>query len=552
MTVAIDYVIDKNPEFLREVFGLQVAIFNWMRAYLRYSRSEKIVFLIDKVNAWHEVLDIGKEVGIDSNRLVAYDRRFVQENYNHLTTVFRPDPVAQEILWRRETLTGPGYNFCGLAHAISGLETGVLLEQYCLAPTDRSDAIICPSEAVKKAIRSFLDTYGDYLEQRFGAPYRCPIQLPVIPLGIDVEKFTDFGSADKRSDERQKLGLEDHEIMVLWVGRLSHAIKAHPLSMFQAVERAAQITGAKVHFVMLGYFAVETDEPHFQNLAQDICRTAKVTFIRNRDERFPHGLWAAADIFLSLVDNMQESFGLTPIESMAAGLPRVISDWDGYRDSVTHGEDGFLVTTRQPPPGTGRDLSSLLLDGRDQYGGYLAKTAMSVSVDQEMAAQYLAQLIVNKDLRHRMAAKAQTRARAHYDWSKIIPAYESFWADMASQRQKDHAQRKPVQWAAIPPQVPDPYTMYAAYPTHALRDTDQLRLAVSTDTVKQLWKHEINILSLDVLILPEQATQLINFVATEGPIPIAALFRRFTSLDRATLWRTIGWLIKLGVFAVNS
>ena len=127
-------------------------------------------------------------------------------------------------------------------------------------------------------------------------------------------------------------------------------IKAHPLSMFQAAERAAELTGAPVHLVMLGYFAVEGDRQHFEKLAADVCRKAKVTFVPNLDPRFPDGLWAAGDIFISLVENMQESFGLTPIEAMAAGLPRVISDWDGYRDSVTHGEDGFLVTTRHHRP----------------------------------------------------------------------------------------------------------------------------------------------------------------------------------------------------------
>ena len=45
------------------------------------------------------------------------------------------------------------------------------------------------------------------------------------------------------------------------------------------------------------------------------CAHAKVHFIASDDTRFPDGLWAAGDIFLSLVDNIQESFGLTPIES---------------------------------------------------------------------------------------------------------------------------------------------------------------------------------------------------------------------------------------------
>ena len=266
--IAIDYVIGKNPETLREVFGLQVAIFNWMKAFFRYGSQEKITFLIDDVKAWKEVEQVATDVGLDPKRLQAFDRRFVQENYGHITTVFRADPVAQEILWRRETVPGGGYNFCGLAHAISGLETGALLEQYCLAPTEPTDAIVSPSRAVQAAIRAFLDMYGDYISKRFNTTYRCPIQLPVIPLGIDVEKFERMSAPDKRAEQRQKLGLSDNDIVLLWVGRLSHAIKAHPLAMFQAAERAAELTGATVHLVMLGYFVPESDEQHFKNLAK--------------------------------------------------------------------------------------------------------------------------------------------------------------------------------------------------------------------------------------------------------------------------------------------
>jgi len=61
----------------------------------------------------------------------------------------------------------------------------------------------------------------------------------------------------------------------------------------------------------------------------------------------------AGDIFLSLIDNMQESFGLTPSKRWPPSAARD-QRLDGYRDSVTHGEDGFLVTTRQPPPAPAR------------------------------------------------------------------------------------------------------------------------------------------------------------------------------------------------------
>ena len=552
MTIAIDYDIGQNPELLREVFGLQVAIFNWVKAFLRYGSQEKINFLIDDVKAWGEVQKLADEVGFSRDRLVAYDRRFVQQNYIHFSTVFRPDPVAQKILWRRETVPGPGYNFCGLAHAIGGLETGILLEQYCLAPTERTDAIVCPSRAVASAIRSFLDMYDDYLQKRFKTDFHCPIQLPIIPLGIDIEKYEKLGSSDKRAEQRQILGLNHSDIVLLWVGRLSHAIKAHPLAMFQAAERAAEITGATIHLVMQGYFLPDDAEPQFRNLAANICHKAKVTFVPNLDPRFPDGLWAAGDIFLSLVDNMQESFGLTPIEAMAAGLPRVISDWDGYRDSVQHGEDGFLVTTRQPPPGNGGALAELLLSGHDLYGGYLAKTALSVAVDQEMAAQCIASLIRDKNLRRSMADKARARARATYDWKHIIPSYEKFWAEMAQQRRQDHADHAKINWASLPPQAPDPYSMYAAYPTEAFKEVDKVSIVASADQIKLLWKHEINSFGLDMMIAPEETTKLIKAIARLGEAKLGDILNQNPNLDRAQLWRTIGWLVKLGILKYST
>jgi glycosyltransferase involved in cell wall biosynthesis len=59
-------------------------------------------------------------------------------------------------------------------------------------------------------------------------------------------------------------------------------------------------------------------------------------------------LWAGADIFLSLVDNIQETFGITPLEAMAAGLPVVASRAGGLPDKVIPGETGWLVDPGSP------------------------------------------------------------------------------------------------------------------------------------------------------------------------------------------------------------
>src|SRR5262249_57736317 len=100
------------------------------------------------------------------------------------------------------------------------------------------------------------------------------------------------------------------------------------------------------------------------------------------DQTARRGAYAAADIFMSLADNIQETFGLTPVEAMAAGLPVIVSDWNGYRDTVRHGAEGFLIPTIAPPPGSGVVLAQRYAAGSVDYDHFIGKAAQFVALDQ--------------------------------------------------------------------------------------------------------------------------------------------------------------------------
>ena len=53
---------------------------------------------------------------------------------------------------------------------------------------------------------------------------------------------------------------------------------------------------------------------------------------------------------------IQETFDLTLLGAMAAGLPVVASDWDGYRYTMRDGIEAFLVPTLGGPFGVGIGL----------------------------------------------------------------------------------------------------------------------------------------------------------------------------------------------------
>ena len=160
---------------------------------------------------------------------------------------------------------------------------------------------------------------------------------------------------EKRSDQRSRdflrrhLRIDEQDVLVLWLGRLSFFEKSYPQSMFIALQKAMQSCGRRLHFVMAGWFpGGESDHSRYKEAAHFHAPNVPVHFLDGKNPEVVRCCWAAADLFLSLVDNPQETFGLAPVEAMAAGVPVVVSDWDGYRYTVSEGVEGFRIPTLAP------------------------------------------------------------------------------------------------------------------------------------------------------------------------------------------------------------
>ena len=110
-----------------------------------------------------------------------------------------------------------------------------------------------------------------------------------------------------------------------------------------------------------------------------------MTFVDGRGAEQRSSVWRAADIFTSLSDNIQETFGLVIVEAMASGLPVVASDWDGYRDLVVDGETGLLVPTAMVVDST-RQMTARLIVGEINYDHFLAEASQAAVVDPTAAA----------------------------------------------------------------------------------------------------------------------------------------------------------------------
>jgi glycosyltransferase involved in cell wall biosynthesis len=379
-----------------------------------------------------------------------------------------PAPDIGPLAWLRRRGDQRAHSLCGVFHTTAGPEPMDAIAQFVTAPLQSWDAVVCPSQAIRRTVDHVTEQWVGYLAS-LGATVRPMVQLPVIPLGVDADAFADAAAnLHLRARWRERIGAGPDDPVVLFVGRLSYHAKANPYPLFVALEEASQETGRPAHLIMSGWFASDTIEAQFRAAAAALCRTVRVTFVDGRTEEGRIGPWAAADMFASLVDNIQETFRLTPLEAMAAGLPVVVTDWDGYRETVRHGVDGFLVPTIAPPAGAGHALSLRLRANIDSYDRYIGSAAQSIAVDIGAARAAFAALLADPDRRRRMGAAGRARVREAFDWRVIVAAYQALWADLAARRRSDAERAPRAPGTTADPLRDDPYAAFAHYPSTTL------------------------------------------------------------------------------------
>jgi len=479
-------------------------------------------------------------------------------------TLWIPGPSLGIYAWRRR-LSGPArnYSICGLNHTIASDTVMDGLGELLTAPVQPWDAVICTSQAVKTAIKRLLDNWGDYLGRKAGGRLKAEFQLPVIPLGVDCRRF-DLTEATQgsRFTIRRGLGIEDDDVAVLFFGRLSFHAKAHPLPMYQALETAAQRTGKRIHLLQTGWFANEGIEREFRAGLHQFAPSINGIFLDSRDPSVRSNVWFAADIFTSLSDNIQESFGLTPIEAMAAGLPSVVSDWNGYKDTVRHGEDGFRVPTWMPLAESGADLSLSLESSMDPstkdraYNHYCGIISQSTAVDVGVAADAFSALVSDPGLRGKMGEAAKRRAEDHFDWRVVVNAYQDLWRELANVRLRSLETGQPVSGRPAHPLRDDPFSLFAGYPSHAVDGDTVVQVQDAAEgggnqslsrRLEQIRAASMNTFSAHALLDDDNIGRILNALETRGACTVLSLAETLEEGLRFRLPRTLAWLAKMGL-----
>ena len=457
--------------------------------------------------------------------------------------LFRPDPVLLSEAWRRNKGVGSrAYSLCGITHTTATHAAMEAIGSLATGPYEEWDALICTSEAVRHSVNVILNETADYLRERVGAGRFALPQLPVIPLGVHCQDFAPT-ALPKSEDARAALGIAPGQLVVLFVGRLSFHGKAHPLPMYLALEQVAR--EVPVTLVQAGWFGHKSIESAFHDDARAACPSVDYRVV---DGRVPEDLrraWAAADVFTSLADNVQETFGLTPIEAMAAGLPVVVSDWDGYKDTVRDGVDGFRVPTVTLPPGDGGDFATGYDLGSIDYDHYCGYTGQFVAVDVERAAEAFRRLARDPGLRRCMGEAGRERARKHYDWSVVLDRYYTLWTELHGVR---HAASSGLT-SRRRPDRPDPFTVFSSYPTSAIGAGTLFRRIRAPGLIGPAAALELQTMSFAASVLPRSdvTDRVLASVPADDWIAAGAISVALPNLPDRTLRRALTWLTKIGL-----
>jgi len=316
--------------------------------------------------------------------------------------------------------------------------------------------------------------------------------------------------------------------------------------MYKVLEKVAEISNKKITLMECGWFGNEEIKDSFIQAANYLCPNVRVIQLDGRKSNLKYKSFAASDIFCSLVDNIQETFGITPIEAMASGLPVIVSDWDGYKETVRDGIDGFRIPTLMPEPGDGIDLSARYALNIDNYDRYIGNVSNYVSINFECLTNTFMQLINNAGLRIKMGQNARKRALENYDWSTIIPKYEFLWNELNLLRVNSDK----CKWN----NMLDPFFAFSSYPTNLLSDEYKVRLVESNMdlTIKKMGEvKKLKIVNYSGYTFPDDNIIIAIISKLDKIKSIHALKEELQGFNAKYLNRTLCWLNKFNIIHIE-
>jgi glycosyltransferase involved in cell wall biosynthesis len=282
------------------------------------------------------------------------------------------------------------------------------------------DVLVAPSAAGREAVEAILGVTSNLTakSQPVDTVSMPSPQLVNIPLGVDENRFI----ARDRELARKQFDIPDTAIVILYLGRITEHFKADLEPLLLATSKLVREM-PEVCLVLSGQDTQQVYSRMLSELGTVNGISENLRIIPNIAPRLKPFLYSAADIFVSPVDNIQETFGLALLEAMASGLPVVASDWSGYRDIIEDGKEGFLIPTYwNSPVAKIASHFATMMSMSNEY--YLAQRTI---VDTNLLYDRLRLLAASPELRRECGALGKARVEKLFAWRLVIEKFRNLW-----------------------------------------------------------------------------------------------------------------------------
>jgi len=472
------------------------------------------------------------------------------QNSSDFGGIYFPAPDIDKLANQRYFFGHNKYSIVGVTHTTASEGVINSLVNCYTSPLNEWDAIIATSNSVKNSINTLYDQYFTILKDKFGATKRPNFQTPIIPLGVHNDDYN--FSDDYKSLSRKKLGIDENDIVLLFLGRISFHAKAHHVPMYIALEEVAKKISKKqkIHLVQTGWFPNDHVEKIYIDDAKKISPSVKFHFLDGKNPSNKSISYSVADIFISLVDNFQETFGLTPLEAMSSGIPVIVSDWNGYKDTVRDGVDGFRVRTTTMEPGNGYNFALSHNMGFDNYDHYIGRTSQTVAIDINQVIDKIMALVNDESLRFKLGKNGKERA-LEFDWLKILNDYKNLKNDLDSIRK--HSDNDKSRKYFPPLEIQDQYNFFSDYSTDKINHKTFVSYNKKIDLLKIDELSSLGSINFLKGIVPPilLLEGIISYINKNNGSYISDLIKDL-KINDSECYKSILWLAKYGYIEMND
>ncbi len=412
-----------------------------------------------------------------------------------------------------------------------------------LTPSYACDTLVCTTRSCKTALASLFEEISASFGEQFGTKIGFNGRLDIIPLCVDTDQLK---PGDKPA-LRKQLGIPTDSLLLLYLGYIS-GVKADLSPLLPMIRRLARENpSVKLLFAIAGTGPTKYYDALLR-VIYEIGLKKNIVLFREVSDAQKENLLRAADIFVAPCDSLQESFGLAPIEAMACGLPQVVADWNGYRDTVVDGKTGFLIPTCWGRcDGEHRNTGDMLGWGFDHV-------VQGQSIALDIAAMYerLQNLISHPALLHAMAEHSRARAVTEFSYANVARRYDELWIELAAIAR--NLQLRPKRRAFDEPSY---FNCFRHHATKELRDDCIIRLA-DNDALSIAMSSQLVEAMLPGIPILEDAllSCLMESLSSSEPVSEGLTVGELISLastgtrSRDTVMRHILFLLKHGIVAI--